>query len=99
MARVVVDLHEDLLALFGSEEEARRQLTEAGMLRLVRERKIGPSQGAALLRMHLSDFVRLMASEGIPYFEYGAEELRKDVKVACEAAGWDLLPRAGPTNT
>jgi predicted HTH domain antitoxin len=50
------------------EEDFLTKVKEEAVLALIREKKISPGKGAEILGLHLSDLVKLMAEEGIPYF-------------------------------
>lgn len=66
---VTVNLPEELCELVERSGEALSlQLKQALVLDLVRQRRISAMRGATLLEMHLTDFVRLMAQHGVPYF-------------------------------
>jgi predicted HTH domain antitoxin len=48
------------------------------------EHKISAGKAAELLGIQKSEFRRLMARKGIPYFDYSHEELKKEFRAVDE---------------
>lgn len=73
MKSVTLQLPDEIAELLDSEvREAGFSQTLA--LALVLQGKLGAGRAAQLLGMHLTDFVQLMASHGIPYYSYDVDD-------------------------
>lgn len=60
---------------------AEKKITQAGILELIRERKISFSKGAELLDIPLQDFFDLAYEHRIPYLDFEKKgELKQEVK-------------------
>lgn len=89
MKAVTIELPPELLALLGSEEEARRELKVALVLDLVRRGKLSRAKAAELLEIPLWDLPALLAQYRIPWFDYTPDDLQQDLHA--------LREREGPT--
>jgi len=79
MKIIEVTIPEDIISLVGSEEGARKEAKEAFILDLVRRGKISKAKAAELMGINLWDLPELLAEYRIPWFDYGKEDLRKDL--------------------
>ncbi len=84
MKHVTIELPPELLELLGSEEEARREAKVALVLDLVRRDKLSRAKAAELLEISLWDFPALLAQYRIPWFDYSAEDLQRDLQTLGE---------------
>ena len=80
MGAVTIDLPAELLALLGSEEEAKRGAKVALILDLVRRGKLSRAKAAELLQMPLWDLPGLLAQYRIPWFDYSPQDLQRDLQ-------------------
>lgn len=80
MKAVTIELPPELLQLLGTEEEAKREAKTALILDLVRRGKISRAKAAELLQMSLWDLPALLARYRIPWFDYSAEDLERDLQ-------------------
>ena len=80
MKAVTIELPPELLQLLGSEEEAKREAKIALVLDLVRRGKLSRAKAAELLAMSLWDLQALLAQYRIPWFDYSAEDLQRDLQ-------------------
>jgi predicted HTH domain antitoxin len=80
MGAVTIDLPAELLALLGSEEEAKRGAKVALILDLVRRGTLSRAKAAELLQMPLWDLPALLAQYRIPWFDYPPEDLQRDLE-------------------
>jgi len=80
MGAVTIELPAELLALLGSEEEAKRGAKVALVLDLVRRGKVSRAKAAELLQMPLGDLPELLAQYQIPWFDYPPEDLSRDLE-------------------
>ncbi len=87
MGAVTIDLPAELLALLGSEEEAKRGAKVALVLDLVRRGKLSRAKAAEILQMSLWDLPELLAQYRIPWFDYSSEDLRRDLDSLREREG------------
>ena len=87
MGAVTIELPAELLALLGSEEEARRGAKVALVLDLVRRGKLSRAKAAELLQMPLADLPDLLAQYRIPWFDYPPEDLRRDLETLRQREG------------
>jgi predicted HTH domain antitoxin len=81
MKGFTVELPGELLAILGSEEEARRDAKVAVVFDLVRRERISRAKAAELLDLKLRDLPTLLAQYRIPWFDYRPEELERDLAV------------------
>ena len=79
MKIIEIAVPEEIIALLGSEDSARKEAKEAFVLDLVRRGKISKGKAAELLGMSLWDLPELVAQYQIPWFSYHPEELEKDL--------------------
>ena len=79
MKIIEIAVPEEIIALLGSEDTARKEAKEAFVLDLVRRGKISKGKAAELLGMSLWDLPELVAQYQIPWFSYHTEELEKDL--------------------
>lgn len=86
---VTIEIPTELARLLGSEEEAKRETKTALVLDLVRRGKISRAKAAELLQLSLSDLPDLLAQYRIPWFDYSADELDRDLQ--------SLQSKADPT--
>jgi predicted HTH domain antitoxin len=77
---VTIELPPELLQLLGSEEEAKRETKIALVLDLVRRGKLSRAKAAELLAMSLWDLQALLAQYRIPWFDYSAEDIQRDLQ-------------------
>jgi predicted HTH domain antitoxin len=77
---VTIELPPELLQLLGSEEEAKREAKIALVLDLVRRGKLSRAKAAELLAMSLWDLQALLAQYRIPWFDYSAEDIQRDLQ-------------------
>jgi len=84
---VRIDLPAELLALLGSEEEAKRGAKVALILDLVRRGKLSRAKAAELLEIPLWDLPALLAQYRIPWFDYSPEDLRRDLETLRKRQG------------
>ncbi len=87
MAAVTIDLSAELLALLGSEEEAKRGAKVALVLDLVRRGKLSRAKAGELLQMSLWDLSELLSQYRIPWFDYSPEDLRGDLDTLRQREG------------
>ena len=77
MKIIEIAVPEEIIALLGSEDVARKVAKEAFVLDLVRRGKISKGKAAELLGISLWDLPELVAQYQIPWFSYHLEELEK----------------------
>jgi predicted HTH domain antitoxin len=87
MGAVTIDLPGELLALLGSEEEAKRGAKVALILDLVRRGTLSRAKAAELLQMPLWDLPELLAQYRIPWFDYPPEDVRQDLDTLRQREG------------
>lgn len=80
MKTLKLDFPDELLELFSSEEEVKKEAKEALVLDLVRRGKISKGKAAELLGINLWDLPVLLSQYDIPWFSYPPEELKKDLE-------------------
>jgi len=80
MKVIEITLPDEIVKLLGSEEEAKRGAKEALVLDLVRRGKISKGKAAELLGLSLWEFPEFLARYRIPWFDYTAEDLQKDLE-------------------
>ena len=80
MAPVQVELDPDVVALL---EEIKRPVTQAAreliVLELYREGVVSSGKAAELMGLSREAFIRRAGALGIPYFQIGSEELRREL--------------------
>ena len=81
MKIIEIAVPEEIIALLGSEDAARKEAKEAFVLDLVRRGKISKGKAAELLGMSLWDLPELVAQYQIPWFNCHPEELAKDLDI------------------
>jgi predicted HTH domain antitoxin len=78
-------LSKDLYSRLGfTKREAEEAIKEFSVFGLYMEHKISAGKAAELLGIRKSEFIRLMARKGIPYFDYCEEELENEFRAADE---------------
>ena len=77
----------ELLALLGSEEEAKRGAKVALVLDLVRRGKLSRAKAAELLQMPLWDLPDLLAQYRIPWFDHPPQDLQRDLETLRQQEG------------
>ena len=80
MKTVTLDLPPELLELLGSEEEAKREAKLALVFDLVRRGRVSRAKAAELLGMSLAKLPALLAEYDIPWFDYSADDLERDLE-------------------
>lgn len=80
MKTLKLDFPDELIELFSSEEEVKKEAKEALVLDLVRRGKISKGKAAELLGINLWDLPILLSRYDIPWFNYPPEELKKDLE-------------------
>ena len=80
MKTVTLELPPELLDLLGSEEEAKREAKLALVFDLVRRGRVSRAKAAELLGMPLAKFPALLAEYAIPWFDYSADDLERDLE-------------------
>ena len=82
---VEVTLSKDLFSRLGfSKGEAEEAIKEFSVLGLYLEHKVSAGKAAELLGIRKRGFIRLLARKGIPYFDYGDEELEDEFRASAE---------------
>lgn len=80
---IPVNVPSTLLAEAGiSQQDAAQALLRSFVLSLYRRERISSAKAAELLEMDRLDFLRLLAAENLPYFDYTTEELDQEFAVA-----------------
>jgi predicted HTH domain antitoxin len=77
MTSLTVLIPDELVALLGSEDAARRHLRRAAVLDLVKRHAISQGRGAELLEMSLWEFHELMAETDVPVVDLTEPELKE----------------------
>ena len=80
MKTVTLDLPPELLELLGSKEEAKREAKLALVFDLVRRGRVSRAKAAELLGMPLAKLPALLAEYDIPWFDYSADDLERDLE-------------------
>jgi predicted HTH domain antitoxin len=62
-----------------------KEAKEALIFDLVRKGKISKAKAAELLGLNLWDLPKVLAEYRIPWFDYGSEELKKDLETLKES--------------
>jgi predicted HTH domain antitoxin len=92
MKSLTIEIPPELVELLGSEEEAKRGAKVALILDLVRRGKLSRGKAAELLGMSLWDLPALLAQYRIPWFDYSAEDLQRDLTALCPPNGPPVCP-------
>lgn len=77
---LTIDVPPEILEVFGTEDEARREAKTALILDLVRRGKVSRSRAAEFLQISLADFPAFLAQYQIPWFDYSTETLQEDLR-------------------
>lgn len=80
MKTVTIELPPELLELLGSEEEAKRETKVALVLDLLRRGKVSRAKASELLDLPLRELPGLLAQYRIPWFDYSAKDLQRDLR-------------------
>lgn len=80
MKAVTIELPPEVVRLLGSEEEAKRGAKVALVLDLVRRGTISRAKAAELLGTPLVELPALLAEYRIPWFDYSAEDVERDLR-------------------
>lgn len=80
MKPVTIELPAELVALFGSEDGARRGATQAVVFDLVRQGKISRAKAAEILGIALADLPAVLAQYRIPWFDCSEADLDTDLR-------------------
>lgn len=81
MMTLEVIVPKDLFAALGfTQTQAVEQLKEFSVVGLYQERRISAGKAAELLNLTKAEFVRLLASKGMSYFDYMPEELAAEFR-------------------
>jgi len=75
---------EVFLTLGLSERKAIETMKRSFVIELYKMDRISSGKAAELLGMQKFDFIRLLAEEGIPYFDYTDEDLEEEFKAVRE---------------
>lgn len=75
---------ETFLTLGLSEREAVEAMKKSFIIELYRKARISSGKAAELLGMRKLDFIKLLAEEGMPYFDYTDEELEEEFRTVRE---------------
>ena len=76
MMTLEVSVPKDLFVALGfTQAQAVEQLKEFSIVGLYQERRISAGKAAELLNLTKAEFVRLLASKNVSYFDYTPEEL------------------------
>ncbi len=79
---VQMEFPTDFLSILNvSKRELERRLREMVVVELFREGRISSGKGAELLDLPLWDFLKLLASHKIDYFEQTPEELEAEIDI------------------
>lgn len=84
MKTIEISIPEELMDLFGSEEELKEKSKQAFALDLVRRGKISKGKAAELLGKNLWDLPQLLVEYQMPWFTYSEEELEEDLRTLRE---------------
>jgi len=80
MKAVTIEVPPELLEVLGSEEEAKQKAKIALILDLVRRGKVSRTKAAELLQISLWELPDLLAQYRIPWFDYSADDLQRDLQ-------------------
>lgn len=84
MRTIKIDLADEIISIYGSEEKTAELMIRLSVLEGVRRKIISTGKGAELLDISILDFARLMKEHGIPYYDYSSDELEKEFEKADE---------------
>ena len=80
-----LDVPSELLAMLGrTKSSVAEAVTTFSILGLYLERNISSGKAAELMGIHKSEFIRLLAHKGVPYFDYQDEELDEEFHAVSE---------------
>ena len=83
MSTLTIELPESVVQLLGSTtEEATRHLSGLAYIELFRQGQVSSGWAAEKLKISKEDFLELLYSHDVPYFDMSEEELREQVEVA-----------------
>ena len=85
MKGFTIELPGELLAILGSEDEARRDAKVAVVLDWVRRGRISRAKAAELLDLTLWDLPALLSQYRIPWFDYTPEDVERDLTALRES--------------
>ena len=85
MKGFTIELPGELLAILGSEDEARRDAKVAVVLDLVRRGRISRAKAAELLDLTLWELPALLSQYRIPWFDYTPDDVERDLTALREA--------------
>ena len=78
-----VELPESVVKLLGpTTEDATRHLAELAYIELFRQGQVSSGWAAERLGIRRVDFIELLSSHDVPYFDMSEEELREQVEMA-----------------
>jgi predicted HTH domain antitoxin len=74
-----LELDADIVALLEAQDRPIQETArELIVLELCREGRLSGGRAAEILRLSREDFIRRAADRGIPYFQFDADELRRE---------------------
>lgn len=80
MGSARLELDADIVALLEAQDRPIQETArELIVLELYREGRLSGGRAAEILRLSREDFIHRAADRGIPYFQFDAEELRREV--------------------
>ena len=83
MSLLAVELPESVVQRLGqTTQEATRHLAELAFIELFRQGEVSSGWAAEQLGISKSDFLDMLFSHDVPYFDLSEEELRQQVEVA-----------------
>lgn len=83
MRTLAVEFPESVVDLLGpTPRDAARHLAELAYIELFRQRQVSSGWAAEKLGISKEDFLELLYTHDVPYFDMSEEELRQDVEVA-----------------
>ena len=77
---VTLELPEDLVKHWESEEDLSREMKETLVLELVRKHELSFREGARFLDMHYQDFLDLMSEHDVPMIDLEPRELKEELE-------------------
>lgn len=84
MTSIEITVPDEIIALLGSEEAARKEAKEAFVLDLVRREKISKGKAAELIGISLWDLPEFLAQYHIPWITYSRDDLERDLQTLNE---------------
>ncbi len=79
MKIIEIAIPDEIINIFGSEEEVRKEAKEALVLDLVRRGTVSKAKAAELTGISLWDLPEFLDKYQIPWFDYSKEDLEKDL--------------------